>query len=91
MSSLTQTLAPATAPPQSILRRAWEGWKKIAHVIGVFNTRVIMSILYFLIVLPFGLVFRLFSDPLQLREPTESNWVAQPQQDHNLDTARNQF
>src|SRR5262245_20998983 len=78
MTVSSETPAPVAAPQQSLLRRAWEGWKKFAHVIGVFNTRVIMSVLYFIIVLPFGLVFRQFSDPLQLQEPPDSNWVPLP-------------
>ena len=91
MSLQSNALASSTSEPANLLRRAWEGWKKIAHVIGVFNTRVIMSILYFLIVLPFGLVFRVVSDPLQMKEPAGSNWVALPQHAHNLDTAHDQF
>lgn len=79
------------AEQQNVFRRAWEGWKKIAHVIGVFNTRVIMSILYFIVVLPMGLVFRLVSDPLQLQEPKDSNWVALPADEHKLESARQQF
>jgi hypothetical protein len=80
----------AAAPP-GFFRRLWEGWKRVAHVIGVFNTRVIMTILYFIVVLPMGLVFRLVSDPLQLAEPKETNWVPLPPQDHRLDTVRQQF
>lgn len=91
MSQASNALTPAAEAPQNLLRRAWEGWKKIAHVIGVFNTRVIMSLLYFVIVLPFGLIFRMVSDPMQLGEPGQSNWVKLPEQSHNLDTARNQF
>jgi hypothetical protein len=81
---------PAEAAP-GLLKRIWEGWKKVAHVIGVFNTRLIMSVLYFLVVLPTGLIFRLFSDPLHLREPKDSNWEQLPAQHHSLESARQQF
>jgi len=89
--SLAVNLPDQAAAPPGIFRRAWEGWKKFAHVIGVFNTRVIMSLLYFVIILPFGLIFRQVSDPLQLSEPKESNWVPLPQQPHDINTARQQF
>lgn len=82
---------PAPAEPQSVWRRAWEGWKRVAHVIGVFNTRVIMSILYFIVVLPMGIVFRMVSDPLQLKEPKDTNWVPLPSDEHKLESARQQF
>lgn len=39
---------------------------KIAHAIGWFNTRLILCIIFYLIVTPFGLVMRLFKkDPLE--------------------------
>jgi hypothetical protein len=76
---------------QGFWRRAWEGWKRLAHKIGVFNTRVIMSLLYFVIVLPMGLVFRLVSDPLHLKEPKDSNWLPLPHHDHAIEQVRQQF
>ena len=89
MSLPTENTTLAEQP--NVFKRAWEGWKKVAHVIGVFNTRVIMSVLYFIIILPFGLVFRMVSDPLQLQEPPDSNWVALPPQEHDMNAAHNQF
>jgi len=89
MSEHRESTAPAQA--KSVWRRAYDRWMRIAHVIGVFNTRVIMSLLYFLIVLPMGLVFRMVSDPLQLKEPKDTNWVPLPSPDHKLESARQQF
>jgi len=83
--------APPASGAMALARRAWEGWKKIAHVIGVWNTRIIMSVLYFIIILPAGLIFRQISDPLRLRQPQNSNWIPLPPQKHNLESARNQF
>jgi hypothetical protein len=91
MSTVIQAPAAAVPVSQGILRRAWEGWKRFAHVLGVFNTRVIMTVLYFLIVLPVGVIFRMVSDPLQLAEPKETNWVELPPQEHALEEARQQF
>lgn len=89
MSNASENQTPPE--PQGFFRRAWEGWKRLAHKIGVFNTRVIMSVLYFLVVLPTGLIFKAFSDPLQLSEPKDSNWVPLPPHTDNLDSARHQF
>ena len=44
-------------------RRGWTRWIKVATVIGDFQARVVLSLFYFLIVLPFGLAVRLFADP----------------------------
>ena len=48
---------------KSFLKRMWEGWKRIAHVIGDFQARVILTIFYAVLVLPFGLAVRIFADP----------------------------
>ena len=44
--------------------KAW--WMPIAEVIGNFMNRLVLSAFYFVIVLPFGLGVRLFSDPDQI-------------------------
>jgi len=50
-----------------MLKRLWEAWKRLAHRIGNFQARVLLTVLYAVLVLPFGLVVRLFSDPLRIR------------------------
>lgn len=43
-------------------------WWKIAHVLGWINTRILLSIAFYLVLLPFALLSRLFSkDPLALK------------------------
>ena len=55
-----------------LLKRAWQGWKAIAKKIGNFQARVILSVFYAILVLPFGLAVRLFSDPLRIKKlPTQ--------------------
>lgn len=80
-----------TTPQASLARRAWEGWKRIAHSIGVFQTRVIMTIFYFLLVLPLGLILRSVRDPLHFKHPEGTNWMPHRQEPHNLETASRQF
>jgi hypothetical protein len=53
---------------KEFFKKIWQGWKKIAHKIGRFQTLVILTIVYFLIISPLGLVGRLFGwDPLDSR------------------------
>jgi len=63
-------LAPSWLAP--IRRR----WMAMAAVIGAFNTRLILTLAYYLIVTPVGLVMRLVArDPLDRRLGTgESYW-----------------
>lgn len=49
-------------------RRLWEGWKRIARRIGEFQSRVILTGLYFLLFGPL-LPFIRSRDPLRLRRP----------------------
>ena len=61
------------------LRRLWAGWLKIAHIIGTFQARVILSIFYFVVVPVFALLVKIFRDPLDLRTgPRESFWIHRP-------------
>jgi hypothetical protein len=72
-----------------MLKRAWAGWKKIAHKIGNFQARVLLTIFYGVLVLPFGLAARLFSDPLRIKKyPTA--WLDHPKEAYDLDWARKQ-
>jgi hypothetical protein len=73
------------------MRAAWAHWKKIAHAVGVVQTRVLMVIFYFIAVLPIGLVMRLAGDPLHLKRPARGNWTPHRHQEPSVDRARQQF
>ena len=73
-------------------RVAWQHWKVIAEAIAHVQARLIFGLLYFLVVTPFALAVKIFSDPLQLR-PTEhgTHWRDMSRQTVRLDDARRQF
>jgi len=49
-------------------RMVW-GWYKLAEVLGWFNSRVMLSLVYYLVVTPIALLFRLFgNDPMLLKD-----------------------
>ncbi len=55
---------PALLMP-STLRPVYTTWMKIGHGLGWVNTRIILGVLFYVIVLPMGLVMRLFGkDPM---------------------------
>ena len=74
----------------SFWKRAWEGWKRIATVIGDFQARVVLSLFYFVIVLPFGLGVRLFADPLAIRRRRQTGWADFVNRAHNVEEASRQ-
>jgi len=81
----------SASSPTGFFRAAWAHWKKIAHAVGVVQTRVLMVIFYFIAVLPIGLIMRLAGDPLHLKPPAKNNWTAHRHEEPSLDNARRQF
>jgi flagellar biosynthesis protein FlhB len=50
-------------------------WMKIALVLGWINTRILLSLIFFLFLTPIALFSRLFTkDPLRLKQPKNSNF-----------------
>jgi hypothetical protein len=76
----------------NLLRQAWERWKAFAAEMGEFQSRILLIMFYFVVVTPFGLATRLFSDPLRSRAKSQSSfWVDRPAASATLEEGRNQF
>jgi len=71
------------------LKRFWEAWKKIAHAIGNFQARVLLSVIYAILILPFGLAVRFFSDPLRIKKRS-GEWLDYPPTTNDMEQARRQ-
>jgi hypothetical protein len=63
------------------MRQLWEGWKRIAHKIGDFQARALMTVFYFIILGPISLVFRWRSDPLAIKPGTTRGWCLREARD----------
>jgi hypothetical protein len=77
-----------------VLRDLWNRWLVLAQKIGKFQSRIVLTVAYFVIVLPFGLGVRLLADPLRIRrQPADasSNWSARQTHDVDLDASHRQF
>jgi hypothetical protein len=73
-----------------VLKQLWEKWKILAHKIGDFQARLILMIFYFVLLAPFALVIKFFSDPLRLK--AGEGWLAYPSSEENPALrARRQF
>ena len=62
---------PALLMP-SVLRPIYATWMKIGHAIGWVNTRIILGVLFYVLVLPMGLIMRLFGKDPMAREMNKS-------------------
>ena len=84
---MTFSVSRRVAPPHS---QVWNGWKWLARLIGEFNARVLLTLLYAVLVVPVGLILRLAADPLRRRRPDGSHWTPRPPVPATLDEARRQ-
>ncbi len=72
-----------------VVKVAWNAWKRLAHRIGNFQARVLLTLVYAVLVLPFGIVVRLFGDPLRIKKPPD-NWLDHPNEVNDMVWARKQ-
>ncbi len=82
--------SPALAA-RGFFRRVFDRWRRGAHAVGVVQTRGIMFGIYLFVVVPTGVLMRLFRDPMHLRRPERSNWTPANQNARTIESARQQF
>ena len=66
-------IAAAVAP--SLLRPVYRGWMRVGEVLGWVNTRVILTLIFFLVVTPIGLLMRLFGRSPIATARNDSYWT----------------
>jgi hypothetical protein len=76
-----------------MLKRAWRGWKKIASAIGRFQTRVLLTLFYFLVAGPAWLISKAVGKELLDRRTgkDEKYWKDYETMGEGMDRARHQF
>ena len=79
---------------KKVLTRIWVGWTKIALRFARFQTNLLLTLFYFFILAPLGLLFRLFGwDPLESRARNlkkTTNWRTVAQGEPDLEALRRQ-
>jgi hypothetical protein len=73
------------------LRKVWHAWKRVGQFIGDLLGRVVLTIFYFTLFMPFALGVRFFSDPLALRPLGDPKWLERKTQDLTLEDSRRLF
>jgi len=83
-------IGPAIIKPV-LLQSAHRCWMTVGSALGWVNTRVILAILYFMAVMPVGLLLRLFGrTPLKLHfDPSATSYRELPEE--NEDNINEQF
>ena len=85
-------IVPGAIAP-GILGPVQRGWMAFATMLGHVNTRIILTVLFYLVLTPVGWIMRLFRDPLDrsLRDDRESQWVKRDTQTVELARYERQF
>ena len=82
---ILQQLAKVSKPIAAI----WAVWTRAMHAVGDFQARVLLTLLYGIFVLPFGLAARMFSDTLRIKHPPTS-WIETKDEPMDMQWAKRQ-
>ncbi len=58
----------------ALIQDFWHNWKAFGQFLGDWLARVVLTVFYFTIFVPFGLGVRLFADPLQIKKQPDQLW-----------------
>lgn len=75
----------------NVLRKAWHAWKRFGQFMGDLIGRLVLTVFYFTLFMPFGLGVRFFGDPLGLRPRSRPKWLERQTHDLTLEDARRLF
>lgn len=76
----------------SIVNSIWTAWLGIARVLGDLIARIVLSLFYFTLFVPFAVGVRLFGDPLGLKAgASTSHWLQRSASEPTLYDSRRQF
>jgi hypothetical protein len=70
------------------LGKIWNLWLPIGRFIGDWIARIVLTIFYFTILLPYGLGVRFFADPLDLKKRNNGGWKKRSRDEVTMENAR---
>jgi hypothetical protein len=79
--------------PHTFVKRIWHRWTGFSKRMGSFQSRVMLSIFFFVIVSPAALLIKVLGDPLRIKkkQELETYWVAKTPSSTGLEDYRKQF
>ena len=76
---------------RSWVKNFWKGWMAFVKILGNFNSRLILTLFYFLIVGLFSLLVGRWQNYLRRRSPSDTNWLPVASKTMDLSDAKRQF
>jgi saxitoxin biosynthesis operon SxtJ-like protein len=85
-------IVPGVVAP-ALLGPIQRGWMAFALVLGHINTRIILTVLFYLVMTPVGMILRLFRDPLDrsMKETTTTQWTKRTPEPVDMHRYERQF
>ena len=78
--------------PTDLLKKLWQSWKDFSRRMGSFQSRILLSLVFFIFVSPFALAVKMFSDPLKIKhQSNKSHWHPKKEIKTDLEQSRKQF
>ena len=74
-----------------VLKKIWHGWKKFGQFIGDTLGRIVLTVFYFTLFVPFALGVRMFIDPLALHQTGQPKWLERKTTDLTIEDSRRLF
>jgi len=70
------------------LRKGMQAWKRFGQFIGDLIGRLVLTVFYFTLFMPFALGVRFLGDPLAIRPLSRAKWLERSTQDLTLEDSR---
>jgi hypothetical protein len=71
-----------------VINKIWQAWKQIGQMLGDLIARIVLTVFYFSIFLPFGLGVRILADPLDIKQTQKFSWIPRTTSDRELGDSR---
>ena len=79
--------------PSAFFKRLWHRWTGFSKRMGSFQSRIILSFFFFVLISPAALIIKVLGDPLRIKkiEGADSHWLAKTPSSQELEDFRRQF
>jgi hypothetical protein len=76
----------------NLFKKLWQSWGSFSKRVGNFQSRIFLSLFFFILFSPLALAVKMFSDPLRIRfRGNESYWLPKMKTEVDLEQFRRQF
>ncbi len=70
------------------IKKIWNRWKKISKRIINFQSKILLTLIYFIFIPPTAIIMKFLSDPLKLKKYPQ--WFVRKKEKSTIDTLKEQ-